>query len=43
FHTGRGATGASNLLAEELEKEEQHIQWGSGKLEGKQPPEIKLD
>ncbi|REJ06245.1 thiol reductant ABC exporter subunit CydD [Halobacillus trueperi] len=43
FHTGRGATGAANLLAEELEKEEQHIQWGSGKLEGEQPPEIKLD
>ncbi|MYL51385.1 thiol reductant ABC exporter subunit CydD [Halobacillus litoralis] len=43
FHTGRGASGAANLLAEELEKEEEGIQWGSGKLAGDQPPEIKLD
>ncbi|MEC3883639.1 thiol reductant ABC exporter subunit CydD [Halobacillus sp. HZG1] len=43
FHTGRGASGAANLLSEELEKEEEQIQWGRRKLEEGQPPEIKLD
>ncbi|WLR48354.1 thiol reductant ABC exporter subunit CydD [Halobacillus litoralis] len=43
FHTGRGASGAASHLTEELEKEEEQIQWGRGKLQSDQPPEIKLD
>ncbi|MGR9047846.1 thiol reductant ABC exporter subunit CydD [Halobacillus faecis] len=43
FHTGRGASGAANKLTEELEKEEQPIQWGKGKIQSDQPPEIKLE
>ncbi|GEN54968.1 thiol reductant ABC exporter subunit CydD [Halobacillus faecis] len=43
FHTGRGASGAANLLTEELEKEEEHIQWGDEKLEGEHPPVLELN
>ncbi|MBX0359789.1 thiol reductant ABC exporter subunit CydD [Halobacillus sp. Nhm2S1] len=43
FHTGRGASGAANLMTEELEKEEEHIQWGDEKLEAEHPPALELD
>ena len=43
FHTGRGSSGAANQLAEELEKEEQAMEWGEAGLADQQPPELNLD
>ncbi|MBA2176589.1 thiol reductant ABC exporter subunit CydD [Halobacillus locisalis] len=43
FHTGRGSSGAANQLAEELEKEEQSMEWGEQELAVQQPPELNLD
>ena len=43
FHTGRGSSGAANQLAEELEKEEQAMEWGEAEIADKQPPELNFD
>ncbi|RWZ52178.1 thiol reductant ABC exporter subunit CydD [Halobacillus fulvus] len=42
FHTGRGSTGAANQLIDELEKEEQVIEWGTRELQATHPPQISL-
>ncbi|MCA0972418.1 thiol reductant ABC exporter subunit CydD [Halobacillus litoralis] len=43
FHAGRGSSGAAKQLVEELEREDQSMEWGQKAIEGSQPPALELD
>lgn len=43
FHTGRGSAGAAKQIADELEREEQAMEWGDERINSDVPPEIVLE
>ncbi|GAB3796213.1 thiol reductant ABC exporter subunit CydD [Virgibacillus kimchii] len=43
FHNGRSSMGAMSKISEELEKEDQPVEWGQEKFISSRPPEIVLE